>query len=83
MGFAMAGVPTLLSTEKFAFSFNWGTFQGENGGALSGAVRIYRNVQLQGSFAYGFREKHGWRACRPALRILRMAPPKAATSKSR
>ena len=56
MGFAMAGVPTLLSTEKVALSVNWGTFQGENGGALSGAVRIYRNVQLQGSFAYGFRE---------------------------
>ena len=56
MGFAMAGVPTLLSTEKVALSVNWGTFQGENGGALSGAVRIYHNVQLQGSFAYGFRE---------------------------
>ena len=56
MAFAIAGVPTLLSTEKFAFATNWGTFQGENGAALSGAVRIYRNVQLQGSFAYGFRE---------------------------
>jgi hypothetical protein len=56
MAFAMAGVPTLLSTEKFAFSASWGTFQGENGAALSGAMRIYHNVQLQGSFAYGFRE---------------------------
>jgi hypothetical protein len=56
MAFAMAGVPALLSTEKFAFSASWGAFQGENGAALSGAVRIYRNVQLQGSFAYGFRE---------------------------
>jgi len=56
MAFAMAGVPTLLSTEKVALSANWGTFQGENGAALSGAVRIYHNVQLQGSFAYGFRE---------------------------
>jgi len=33
-----------------------GTFQGENGAALSGAVRIYHNVQLQAGFAYGFRE---------------------------
>ena len=56
MAFAMAGVPTLLPNEKFAFTTNWGTFQGENGAALSGAVRIYRNVQLQGSFAYGLRE---------------------------
>jgi autotransporter adhesin len=56
MAFAMSGVPSLLATEKFALSANWGTFQGENGAALSGAVRIYRNVQLQGSFAYGFRE---------------------------
>jgi hypothetical protein len=55
MAFAMAGVPALLPSEKFAFSANWGTFEGENGAALSGAVRIYRNVQLQGSFAYGFR----------------------------
>ena len=51
----LAGVPALLPTEKFALSVNWGTFEGENGAALSGAVRIYKNVQLQGSFAYGFR----------------------------
>jgi hypothetical protein len=56
MAFAMAGVPTVLPHEKFVFTTTWGTFQGENGAALSGAVRIYRNVQLQGSFAYGFRE---------------------------
>jgi hypothetical protein len=56
MAFAMAGVPTVLPNEKFVLSANWGTFQGENGAALSGAVRIYKNVQLNGSFAYGFRE---------------------------
>jgi hypothetical protein len=56
MAFAMAGVPTVLPNEKFVISANWGTFQGENGAALSGAVRIYHNIQLQGSFAYGFRE---------------------------
>ena len=52
----MAGVPTVLPNEKFVLTANWGTFQGENGAALSGAVRIYHNVQLNGSFAYGFRE---------------------------
>jgi len=56
MAFAMAGVPTVLPNEKFVFTANWGTFQGENGAALSAAFRIYRNVQLNGSFAYGFRE---------------------------
>jgi len=56
MAFAMAGVPTVLPNEKFVLSTNWGTFQGENGAALSGAIRIYRNMQLHGSFAYGFRE---------------------------
>ncbi len=56
MAFAMAGVPTVLPNEKFVFTTTWGTFQGENGAALSGAVHIYKNVQLQGSFAYGFRE---------------------------
>jgi hypothetical protein len=56
MAFAMTGVPTVLPNEKFVLSANWGTFQGENGAALSGAVRIYHNMQLQASFAYGFRE---------------------------
>jgi autotransporter adhesin len=56
MGFAMAGVPTVLPDEKAAFTVNWGTFQGENGAALSGAVRIYHNLQFQGGFSYGFRE---------------------------
>lgn len=56
MAFAVSGAPTVLPNEKFVLSANWGTFQGENGAALSGAVRIYHNVQLQGSFAYGFRE---------------------------
>jgi autotransporter adhesin len=56
MAFAMAGVPTVLPSEKFVIATNWGTFQGENGAALSAAVRIYHNVQLNGSFAYGFRE---------------------------
>jgi trimeric autotransporter adhesin len=56
MGFAMAGVPTVLPNEKAAFTVNWGTFQGENGAALIGAVRIYHNLQFQGGFSYGFRK---------------------------
>ena len=56
MAFAMSGVPTVLPNERFVLSTNWGTFQGENGAALSGAIRIYHHMQLHGSFAYGFRE---------------------------
>src|SRR5262249_33018429 len=59
MSFAMAGVPTVLPNEKFVFTTNWGTFQGENGAALSAAFRIYKNVQANASFAYGFRENMG------------------------
>lgn len=55
MAFALAAVPTVMPNEKFVLSANWGTFQGENGAALSGAFRIYKNVQLHGGFAYGFR----------------------------
>jgi trimeric autotransporter adhesin len=59
MSFAMAGVPTVLPNEKFVFTLNWGTFQGENGSAVSAAFRIYKNVQANASFAYGFRENMG------------------------
>jgi hypothetical protein len=56
MAFALAGVPTLLPGKKFALSANWGTFDSENGAALSGAMRVYHDVQFNASFAYGFRE---------------------------
>jgi hypothetical protein len=56
MAFAMSASPTLLPGKKFALSANWGTFQGQNGTALSGAVRLYKDVQLNAAFAYGFRE---------------------------
>jgi len=56
MAFAMSASPTLLPGKKFALSANWGTFQGENGAALSGAIRIFHDMQLNGAFAYGFRE---------------------------
>jgi len=56
MAFAMSASPTLLPGKKFALSANWGTFQGQNGTALTGAVRLYKDVQLNAAFAYGFRE---------------------------
>jgi trimeric autotransporter adhesin len=56
MAFALAGVPTLLPGKKFALSANWGTFDNENGAALSGALRMYHDMQINASFAYGFRE---------------------------
>ncbi|HKF22160.1 MAG TPA: YadA-like family protein [Candidatus Angelobacter sp.] len=56
MAFALAGVPTLLPGKKFALSANWGTFENENGAALSGVMRVYRDMQLNASFAYGFRD---------------------------
>ena len=56
MAFAMGASPTLLPGKKLALSANWGTFQGENGAALSGAWRLHGDIQLNGAFAYGFRE---------------------------
>jgi hypothetical protein len=53
MAFAMAGVPWLLPTERFAVSANWGTFQGTNGIAFNGAMRISTNVQANGGIAFG------------------------------
>jgi hypothetical protein len=52
MAFAIAGVPTLLPTERFAVTGNWGTFQGQNGLALNAAMRLTGNVQLNGGVAY-------------------------------
>ena len=53
MAFAMAGVPTLLQSETFAMSGNWGTFEGENGLAMNAALRLAKNVQLNGGVAWG------------------------------
>jgi autotransporter adhesin len=50
---AMAGVPTLTASEKFAMSANWGTFEGENGFAAGGAVRLDSNVQINGGIGFG------------------------------
>lgn len=57
MAFAMAGVPTLLPTEKVAVAMNWGTFQGTNGLALNAAMRITNNVQLNGGIGNGPNER--------------------------
>lgn len=56
MAFAMAGAPTLLASESFAMTGNWGTFQGENGMAVNAAMRLAKNVQLNGGVAYGLNE---------------------------
>ena len=53
MAFAMAGVPTLLPTEKFAATMNLGTFLGGNGLAVNAAFRLTNNMQLAGGVAYG------------------------------
>jgi autotransporter adhesin len=53
MAFAMAGTPTLLQSETFAMSGNWGTYEGENGLAMNAAVRLAKNVQLNGGVAWG------------------------------
>jgi hypothetical protein len=54
MAFAMVGTPMVMPDEKVAFSVNWGTFEGANGSAVSAAMRLYKNVQVNGSFGYGF-----------------------------
>ena len=56
MAFAMGGVPTLLQSETFAVSGNWGTFEGENGLAMNAALRVAKNVQLNGGVAWGLGE---------------------------
>ena len=42
MAFAMAGSPTVLPNETFVATFNWGTFQGAHGLAVSGAYRVHQ-----------------------------------------
>ena len=56
MAFAMAGVPELTPGESFALMGNWGTFEGENGLAMNGAMRLAKNVQLNGGVAWGLSE---------------------------
>jgi trimeric autotransporter adhesin len=51
-GVAMAGTPTVLPHERFVTTFNWGTFQGSNAFAVSGAVRLDERVQLNGGVAF-------------------------------
>ncbi len=49
---AMAGA-TLPEGKRYALSANWGTFQGENGFAASGIVRVSDNVFLNGGLGIG------------------------------
>ncbi|RXH05444.1 MULTISPECIES: YadA-like family protein [Bradyrhizobium] len=52
MAMAMAGVPTVLPSERVAFTMNYGNFQGQNGLALNGAVRLNDNLQFTGGVGY-------------------------------
>jgi trimeric autotransporter adhesin len=53
MAFAISGVPWLQTTERFAVSMNYGTFQGTNGMALNAALRLGTHAQAEGGIAYG------------------------------
>jgi hypothetical protein len=50
---AMGGV-SLPSDKRFAISFNWGTFQGQNGGAFAGQYRVTNNFVVNGAVGFGF-----------------------------
>jgi hypothetical protein len=49
-------VPTVLPNERFAVTGNWGTYRGQNGLAIDGAVRLSTNIQLNGAVAWGVEE---------------------------
>jgi hypothetical protein len=51
MSMAMAGTAELQTDEHFAISANWGTFQGQNGGAVGVALRVADHVSINGGFA--------------------------------
>jgi hypothetical protein len=57
MAFAMAGVPTLLPSENFAATINYGTFQGSHGFAINAAARLTDNTQLTAGFGYSADER--------------------------
>lgn len=57
MAFAMAGVPTLMPNERFAATFNYGTYLGQNGFAINTATRLSDNLQLTGGIGYGSNER--------------------------
>jgi len=52
MAFAMAGVPTVLPNERVAFTMNYGNFQGQNGVAINGAMRLHDHLQLTAGVGY-------------------------------
>jgi hypothetical protein len=57
MAFAMAGVPTLLPSERFAVTMNYGTFEGTSGLALNAALRLNNTLQVTGGIGYGVDEQ--------------------------
>jgi hypothetical protein len=54
--FAMAGTPWVGENEKFAVTANWGYFEGHDGFAVAGAVKIVKHVQFNGAFGIANRE---------------------------
>ncbi len=54
MSLAMAGVAYLQADEHIAFSGNWGTFQGQNGGAVGVAYRLSEHISVNAGFAGSF-----------------------------
>lgn len=52
MAMAMAGVPTVLPNERVAFTMNYGNFQGQNGVAINGAIRLDNHLQLTAGVGY-------------------------------
>jgi hypothetical protein len=57
MALAMAGVPTLLPSEKFAVTANYGTYDSKNGVAFNAAVRLSDMVQLNGGVGFGVNDQ--------------------------
>jgi hypothetical protein len=49
---SLAGTPMLLPSEAIAVAAGWGTFEGESAFGASGAVRVDRNVQLNGGIGF-------------------------------
>ncbi len=53
MALAMAGTVSVLPDNKAAaISANWGTFEGQNAGAISGVARLQGDVFLNAGFGF-------------------------------
>jgi trimeric autotransporter adhesin len=52
----------LPDNKNFAISGHWGTFQGQNAGAVAAYLRVSDNIVLDGAVGAGFRYGVGGRA---------------------